>query len=248
LSINHADVVVATMTRVRSAEEGELILRGLTRVAESGLPIVIADRDSPREFCDRLGALAGVTIVEPDGAGLVGQVAASVLGAIGRDRRFVLYTEPDKEDFFRGGLAGFLRCAQWSEDSAAILAARSRAAFATFPGFQQLTEQAANDLCAEAIGVATDYFYGPFVMDHQTARYLTDAPRDLGWGWRPYVFACAANDHRSLTAIEGHFECPRDQRSENDAEKTHRVRQLTENVRGLFAAMAIRANLPRGAR
>jgi hypothetical protein len=103
-------------------------------------------------------------------------------------------------------------------------------------------------LCAETIGTALDYFYGPFLMDVLTTRYLTDVPRDLGWGWRPYVFASAANDRRSLASIEGEFQCPRDQRSENDDDKIHRVRQLTENARGLFAALAVRASLLRAAR
>jgi hypothetical protein len=116
--MNRADVVVATMTRVRSAEEGELILRGLGRVAESGLPIAISDRESPRNFCDRLQRLPGVLIVEPDGNGLVGQIVASVSAALGTGRRFVLYTEPDKEDFFASGLDDFLRRAQWVHETA----------------------------------------------------------------------------------------------------------------------------------
>jgi hypothetical protein len=235
--MNRDDVVVATMTRVRSAQEGELIVRGLERVVESGLPIAVSDRDSPRSFCDRLGRLPGVTIVEPDGNGLVGQIVASVSAALETGRRFVLYTEPDKEGFFDAGMDDFLRRAQWVQEPAAILAARSRGAFATFPAFQQLAERAANELCAEAIGTALDYFYGPFLMDFRTARYVMDVPRDLGWGWRPYVFASAANDRRSLAAIEGEFHCPSDQRCENDDDKAHRLRQFAENVRGLLSAI-----------
>jgi hypothetical protein len=72
-----------------------------------------------------------------------------------------------------------------------VLAARSPEAFATFPPIQRVTESAANALCAEIIGIPTDYFFGPFLFVRELARHVARAPSAIGWGWRPMFFATA---------------------------------------------------------
>jgi hypothetical protein len=232
--MNIADLVVATMTRVRTADEGQLILGALTQLTKTSLPVVVCDRDSPLWFHARLAQLQGVTSVAPQGDGLVGQIIPSMQRAIETHRPYILYTEPDKEAFFVRSLRPFLEGVEPSDGI--TLVARSAAAFATFPRFQQFAERAASECCAEVIGTKTDYFYGPFVIANHAARLIGGARAELGWGWRPFMFARASHEGYRVSAIEGNFCCPSDQYDENDKTKQYRMQQLMENVRGLLAA------------
>jgi hypothetical protein len=63
---------------------------------------------------------------------------------------------------------------------------------------------------------------------------LTGLPEGMGWGWRPYAFAQAARRGLRVLHLVDDHPCPTDQRAEDDDERTHRLRQLSQNILGLI--------------
>jgi hypothetical protein len=225
------------MTRVRSRTEARLITGSLRVLAAHGLPIVVADRGSPDTFLATVQRIDGVTLVRPQGIGLVGQIVASLKAAARTGRPFILYTEPDKHDFFAGELSTFIRRAV-GRPRGIVLASRSAAAFRTFPAVQRGPEAVANDLCRHIIGLPVDYFYGPFLMSRDLVAVLVRMPRNLGWGWRPHAFVTASRRSHSITACIGNYRCPVAQRGEGDrTAANYRARQFYENVTGVVSAL-----------
>ena len=230
--MNLSDIAVATITRVRGRDEERTVRQSLRTLVATGLPVVASDGGSPKRVVDWLRHLPGLTLAKR-GNTLVRQVRASVAQAHRTGKPFILYTEPDKCDFFAGGLAEFIERASSGGSGGIQLAARSRSAFTTFPPFQRLAEASASELCRRTIGADTDYFYGPFLVRRELAPLVFSASDDLGWGWRPFLFVTASRLGHRVVGIPGKYECPRDQRSETDRDKEHRLRQFADNVRGL---------------
>ena len=226
-------VCVSTVTWARDENEGRLLRTSLLQLARSNLPIVIADKESDPAFRDFLESHGQFEVVPPGGPSLVGQVQAS-LAAAATGADFILYTESDKELFFRDGLPEFLDRADLHPRAGAVLAARSDAGFSTFPPLQRLTERTINELCGEFIGTPGDYSYGPFVLNRDLVPRVAHVPADAGWGWRHYMFAWAARLGYTLSHIAGDYACPPDQRQEDEGERLHRVRQLQQNIQGLL--------------
>jgi hypothetical protein len=231
-------VIAATMTRAETAGQAALLERALRRLAD-GRGVAVADGGSSDAFLAALDALPGVTRVASDGAGLVGQIKGSLQFALKSGAASILYTEPDKEDFFARGLDGFLRAAAGVEGAGVVLAARSAASYATFPEMQRYTEGVINTLCGHYTGVAGDYSYGPFLIDRRLVPHVLSMADDAGWGWRPFVFALAARLGLPVTLLEGDYPCPPDQRAEDASERLHRIRQLQQNLRGLVLAQSV---------
>jgi len=228
-------VSVATITWARTADEEALLRRSLERLADTGLPVSIADAGTNASFTEFLHSCHGFVVTVPHERTLVAQVAASLNAAAKFDTPFLLYTEPDKEAFFAGPLADFIARADGGSDVGVVLAARSERAFTTFPRMQRYTEGVINHLCGELIGRAGDYSYGPFLLNRLLLPALTELPADTGWGWRPFIFLAAHRRGFRVAHITGDYECPPDQREEDDAERAHRLRQLRENISGLLA-------------
>jgi hypothetical protein len=150
----------------------------------------------------------------------------------------VLYTEPDKMAFFAAHIEDFCARSRDVGPHAVCLAARSAAAFSTYPPHQQATEAIINLRCGEIFGVPGDYSYGPFLLCRKLAARLTDLPERLGWGWRHFAFALAHRLGYSLAMVEGPYECPLAQQYEADADRAHRDRQLRDNLEGLLLGTA----------
>ncbi len=237
MSVAVSDVAVATMTLVRGPEEDRLIRASLARLAAFSWPIALCDGGSPHEFLEFVRELPGMSVVDREAAGLVGQVKASLHAAARAERRFVLYTEPDKLAFFDDHLGDFLERAASHEQIGAVLAARSDAAFTTFPLVQQFTETTFNRACGESLGIAGDYTYGPFLLSAALVEHVDAASNDFGWGWRPYLFAVAHRSGRSLTHVVGDYRCPAEQRLDEEGERIHRMRQLAQNINGLVQGL-----------
>jgi hypothetical protein len=231
--VNLSDVAVATITRVRGADDERSLRQSLNALVATGIPLAVSDGGSPKRFVDWMKHLPTVTVGR-SGESLVGQVRASLAAADKTGRPFILYTEPDKRSFFDGGLAAFVARASIARSIGVQLASRSESGFATFPRFQRLAEAGANQLCREMIGADIDYFYGPFLVRRELARLVFSAADDLGWGWRPFLFTTAKRVGYRVVGIAGDFECPRDQRHEEDRDKEYRMRQFADNVRGLL--------------
>ncbi|MBA2305767.1 MAG: hypothetical protein H0W08_24475 [Acidobacteria bacterium] len=60
---------------------------------------------------------------------------------------------------------------------------------------------------------------------------------DLGWGWRPFLFAINLRLGRPIVHVVDDRRWPEDQRQENEPERLHRLRQLGQNVNGLLLGM-----------
>jgi hypothetical protein len=228
-------VSVATIAWARTEAEEALLRRSLKRLSETGLPTSIADAGTNPGFTEFLHSCPGFVVTSGRERGLVAQVTASLNAASHFDTPFVLYTEPDKEAFFAGPLADFIARADAEADVGVVLAARSAAAFSTFPRMQRYTEGVINHLCGELIGCAGEYSYGPFLVNRLLLPALAQLPADTGWGWRPFLFLAARRRGFRVAHITGEYACPPDQREEDDAERAHRLRQLRENIAGLLA-------------
>ena len=231
--MNLSDIAVATITRVRGRDDERTVRQSLSTLVATGMPVAASDGGSPKRFVHWLQHLPNVTLAKR-GNSLVHQVRASVAAALKTGRPFILYTEPDKREFFAGGLADFVERASIAGSLGIQLAARSKSALTTFPRFQRLAEASASELCRRMIGADTDYFYGPFLVRRDLARLVFGGSDDLGWGWRPFLFVTARRLGHRVVGIPGDYRCPHDQRGEHDRDKEHRLRQFSDNVRGLL--------------
>ena len=234
-----SDVAVATITRARDAAESVLMQEALTALSRLGAPVVFADGGSTPEFVAGIERLPGFMRATPAAPGLVPQVQAAVADALRAGRPFVLYAEPDKREFFEERAAAFVAGAPADAHTGVALAARSPASFATYPALQRYVEGAVNQLCETFIGERADYCYGPFLMHRRVAEAVARLPVDLGWGWRPCVFGLAARMGLAVHPVQGEHPCPIEQRTEDDEERLHRLRQLAQNAQGLALSQTL---------
>ena len=228
------EVAVATITWARDTNEEELIHGSLATLAAAGLPIVVADGGSSERFVSSLRQVPNLTLVDPEGRGLIAQIKASLGAAAKAHPRFILYAESDKQMFFEQKLARFLAEATIADDVGVVISARNEASFETYPRTQRMTEAAINALTGDVVGTPGDYSYGPFLLNRKLAPYLDGVPADIGWGWRHYLFALAARLGLTVVHVVDDLPCPEDQRADDPAERGHRLKQLTQNVNGLL--------------
>jgi hypothetical protein len=228
-------VALVTMTWARTSSDEDLLLRSLAAATTLGLPVAIADRHGRPEFVERLSRLPHTVVVPAGAEGLVPQIMAAFDAAAAFGPEMLLYSEPDKHAFFARAAARLLESSQRHRTPAMVLAARSDDSFATFPPMQRYTESIVNHLCAELVGVAGDYSYGPFLMPGRLLSRIRALPPNLGWGWRLAAFRAAAREGLPILHVPDDLPCPVDQRREDDADRVHRLRQLSENLLGLIA-------------
>jgi hypothetical protein len=229
--MNKAELAIATITRARDAHEADLLVSGLEALAACGVPIFATDGGSDAQFTERARRIGGLTFCANDGRGLWPQVRSSLNAARASGARFILYTEPDKRDFFSDNLDAFIADSNADENTGVILVSRSAQQLATFPTFQQYTESVINRCCAEVIGEPYDYSYGPFLLDSAVVPHLQPGKDDIGWGWRPYTFGIAHRLGMRIEQLLRASECPVDQRE--DSERVYRMHQLAESVEGM---------------
>ena len=231
---NMSQVTAATMTWVRTPKEESLLRRTLASLAGCGLPVAVADSGTHRDFLYFLERFPHFSVTVPADAGLVAQIKASIRTAAIRGSRYLLYTEPDKQFFFERRLKDFLEAASDHPEAGVILASRSHESLLTFPPMQRYTEGVINHLCGELLGVRCDYSYGPFFLNRTLVPSVEALEPTLGWGWRHCIFRTAHRQGLRVVPVIGDYPCPDDQRSEDDDERAHRMRQLSENVLGLI--------------
>jgi hypothetical protein len=234
--MNRHDLSIATITLARDPQEQHLLRGALPALAAFGQPVDVTDGGSPAAFVEFLRGIPAFD-VRQSGDGLFRQVRQSLGSARTRATPFVLYTEPDKLAFFESGLAPFVDAADDDPGVGIVLPARSPASLATFPAFQQFTERTLNRSCAELTGVEADYSYGPFIVRRELIDELEGVPSDIGWGWRPFLFARAARRGLRIDTVAGEFVCPLEQRVDDRSERLHRLRQLRQNLDGLLLAV-----------
>jgi hypothetical protein len=228
-------VALVTVTWARTSSEEDLLVRSLAAAATLGLPMAIGDRNGRPEFVESLSRLPHTVVVRTREPGLLPQITAAFDAAATFAPQTLFYSEPDKEVFFAGAAVRLLEHARRYGESALVMAARSDASFATFPPMQRYTESIVNQLCAELIGVPGDYSYGPFLMPRPLLSHLRALPSTLGWGWRLAAFRAARREGLPIVHVPDDLPCPVEQRQEDEADRVHRLRQLSENLLGLIA-------------
>jgi hypothetical protein len=228
------NVSIATMTWARDAQEDSLLRESLSELAALNLPVFVTDGGSGESFVDYLRGLPRFKVFEPEARGLWPQVRRSLRAAYDAATRFILYTEPDKKDFFREGLRDLISEANAGDRAGVVLAARTSESFATFPMFQRHAETMINRCCAEVVGANFDFTYGPFLFDRRLVPHLLGAPDEIGWGWRPYAFGIASRLGLRIESLEKAAACPAEQREESRAERMYRIRQLSQSLEGLL--------------
>lgn len=236
MSMNAPSVCIATISLVRRPDEEVLLRSALTRLSQLNLPVFITDGGSPASFVSFLRELPNFTVLAADAKGVFAQARNSLQHAAQRAGEFILYTEPDKLRFFEAGLPRLLNSLGMGTKTGVIMAARSSGGLATFPPFQQMTETAINNCCADRIGRKADYCYGPFLLHKSLVPPLGAVKEDIGWGWRPFVFYTAHCKGLAVEVVEDEFTCPEDQRAEDAGERLYRMKQLEQNIRGLVLA------------
>jgi len=229
------DVAVATITWARTEAEEALLRRSLGTLAAAGLPVALADKGNSAAFSDFVKHLDGFSVTVPREQGLVTQVQASLALAAGFGRRWILYVESDKQFFFEHRMGDFLHAVPDDRTLGVALASRSPESYDTFPPMQHYTEGVINHLCTELLGVAGDYSYGPFTMNAALLPHVASLQPGLGWGWRHSTFLAAQRHGLRVMHVTSDYPCPSDQRAEDTGERTHRMRQLSQNILGLIA-------------
>jgi len=228
---------IATMTAARSEHEAAVLGAAIEQLAHLNLPILSADAGSVADFTDRARGVPQLELWR-EGATLVQQIKACFRRALKAGHRVVLYTEPDKKEFFEAGATTFIEQTAACRGEGVCIAARDSESFATFPPGQQSAERAFNHLAKDVLGIAPDLLYGPLILDLElAATYLDQVPDDLGWGWRTYVIAQCVLAGKSVESIVGRHSCPLEQRTETARDRIYRLTQLKQNVEGLRLAL-----------
>ena len=233
-----SEVCVATMAWAREEAEEQVLRASLLALEGTGLPVVLADKGNSAAFSAFLAGRSNFSVTTVSEGPLVAQVQASLSAAERLGTPFVLYTEPDKQHFFSARLRGFLERAPRHAGVGVVLAARSSASFATFPPFQQYTEGVINHLTGQSSGQPGDYSYGPMLLARAVLPHVQALGVDVGWGWRHFAVCTALQLGLTVHLVEGDHPCPADQRIEDADERTHRLRQLAQNITGLVRAAA----------
>lgn len=230
------NVCIATICWARNEDEEELLIASLAQLASFNLQVYITDGGSPERFVNYLDSFPNFTVLQAKG--LWPQANSSIAAACDRGTKFILYIEPDKFEFFSNHLSEMLQ-QPIHDNTGVVLASRSLRGFSTFPLFQQMTETAINQCCKEVIEKDVDYCYGPFLFNTGLIPFLDSLDDDCGWGWRPFLFAIAHRLGFKIESFEGDFNCPLDQREDNENERIYRMKQLTQNINGLVQAATI---------
>src|SRR4051812_29485635 len=154
--MNLRDIAVATIAWARTEAEADLLERSLEVLLGLELPVVVADRGAASPFLARFRGRPNLHVAPGIQDGMISQVRESLTRAAQRGTRFILYTEPDKLQFFASGLRDFIATAPDDDDIGIVLAGRTASGMETFPSIQRYTEGVINELCHLVIGVAAD--------------------------------------------------------------------------------------------
>jgi hypothetical protein len=234
-----SEISIATMTWARDAQEEHLLRESLSHLAELNIPTFVTDGGSGKGFIEFLQGFSHFKVFEADEPGLWPQVRRSIQAANESAAQFILYTEPDKSEFFRGNLQKLISEAPGGDDLGVVIAGRSAASFSTFPEFQRFTEAAINRCCAEVIGEPGDYTYGPFLLNRGLVPYLNDVVKDLAWGWRPYAFKIARRRGYRIEFLVKDLPCPLQQQEDSKSERIYRMSQLSQSIEGLVLSTTV---------
>jgi hypothetical protein len=230
------NLFIATICWARNDKEEKVLQASLKQLSDLGVPVCITDGGSPDRFIAFLQSIPHFIVRRTKG--LWPQARLSIETAIESGAKHIFYTEPDKLDFFSRHLKQMLNVIE-IEKGGIVLASRSAKSYASFPSFQQMTETTVNNCCKEIIGKEMDYCYGPFLFHSNLINYTKLLDENIGWGWRPFLFATAHRLGMTVKNYEGDFNCPPEQQMDDESERLYRMKQLTQNINGLIQAVTI---------
>jgi hypothetical protein len=224
---------IATITWARNEDEVSLLQSSLTQLSEFNVPIFVTDAGSTMNFTEFLLDCKNINLHPEPVKGVWPQTNVSLTAAYRSGSEFVLYTEPDKLQFFSTHLQSLINRIEVKNKTGVVLYSRTTNAFNSFPAFQQMTETAINNCCAELLGNNTDYTYGLFILRREIIPVLSQLPENIGWGWRPFAFNLCKRLRYDVECMEGDFFCPHEQTEDHPQERVYRMKQLKENIEGL---------------
>lgn len=226
-------IAVAMPTLARTDEEAQHLLHSISILSRLGACIHLSDGGSVRGFIEDVAGITHVKVQASPEKGLVSQIADALKRASSAMPDYILYSEPDKAGFFAESVRQFVETSFASPEAALHIAGRDPDSLATFPPGQQVTEALMNSLIQHELNRPGDYFYGPMIIRRDISVFIDSVPRDLGWGWRPYLLArCVGADHQ-FKVWTANLPCPSMQKGENTKrDRIYRMEQLAQNVRG----------------
>jgi len=128
---------------------------------------------------------------------------ANVRRALEMGAECIVYTEGDKPDFVDEipKLVNKMK----NESAGIVLPVRSRKGFAKFPWIQREFEEIVDHYVGEAIGIRTDYTYGPRAFNRRTARLALTYPAE-NWGVQtfPVVAGCLQGEKLEIAEVPGY--------------------------------------------
>lgn len=237
--MNKKELSIATITWARDEQEESLLRKSLHQLAALCIPVFITDGGSPPSFLEFIRSHSHFVLLPERAKGVWEQTRNSVRAADKAGHPYIFYTEPDKLHFFEELLPQMINDVHIDDNTGIVLASRSQSGLASFPPFQQMTENTINACCAEMTGKGLDYSYGPFLFNRQLVPYLQLIKENIGWGWRTYTFGMAHRLGYHIGSYTAGFCCPQDQQADNGAERLHRMRQLSQHVQGLVLSAAV---------
>ncbi len=227
------DIAIATITSDKCGNI-DVIKQGLETLNKK-FDVYVADRNSSEEFLEDIRNMGCKRIIGPNKT--LPDQHKQVLLCASENKPYVLYTEPDKVDWFNNGLEKsieefFLRELDHGEVS------RTPEQMKTFPVPQQMTEGVVNNLLGQITGIQGDYIYGPQISSSEILKTLKSLPKDisyLGWGTLTYIPIKAKEKGLRIGMIYNANECPISQRNEDNAD--YRVQQANGNIAGILLGL-----------
>lgn len=225
------DLAIATMTFAKTKEEAELMESALKILADKGYSAYVADGASPVEGFARNIGLMGHQVVEV--RGLAPQQRDSISRASDKSP-FVLYTEPDKYDWFVNGFERFVDAYSRGKKGFAAVG-RTPEQMKTFPPHQQYWENKMNSIIEYETGIKGDFIYGPKFFPSVLGNHVKDFKKGVGWQTVMFLPGRAYNLRMPIEIIETASECPINQRREDNAE--YREKQFEQNKLGFYIGL-----------
>jgi hypothetical protein len=137
--MNTSNIAIATISWARNREEKDLLQASLQTLAGINLPLFITDAGSETDFTDFVKNLSNTNLTGTL-KGVWPQARQSIQAAAASGAEWILYTEPDKLEFFKQHLKEKLHSLDLDKTTGVYLFSRDEVAFQTFPAFQQMTE------------------------------------------------------------------------------------------------------------
>ena len=221
------DLEIATMTLDKKGD-AELMKSSLEVLSNFRYSVHVADGGSSPKFVDALKKMGHKVEYAQ---GLTAQHKNSISRASDKSP-FVLYTEPDKHDWFVNGFEESVDTYfKRDKGSGLLLVARTPEQLKTFPPHQQEWEgKLAKEIITPKTGVNGDFTYGPRFFPSELGIQVKDVKDAQGWETITFLVGRAYKMGLPINMLYTAAECPLDQRGEDNAK--YRQFQFNCNKKG----------------